>query len=252
MSLLALQRDFQCWLTQEPAVLPESFDERHRSGLEVYLNNYRAQLLACLAASFPVVRSLIDVAAFDAAAASYIDAAPPRSWTLDAYAEGFPEALHRSFPQAPHIAELARLELALAGAFVGSDADAVDPARLSGIDWDTAILRFVPTLVLLPVTSNVGAIWSAIAAGEVPPAAMQFALPQILAIWRSRFESRFRVVSPDECAVIEKLRAGAPLGGICTDLVRVLGEERGIAAAGAMLGKWLVDEMIVEVSRPQA
>jgi hypothetical protein len=252
MTLLALQRDFQRWLMQEPVDLPGAFDESHRGGLAVYLNNYRSQLLACLHASFPALRLLIGEAAFDAAAARFIDDSPPRSWTLDAYAEGFPEALRLLLPQTPHCSELAQLELALASAFVAADAGTIEPARLADVDWDSALLHFVPTLVLLPVTCNVGEIWSAITAGKAPPPVLRWAEPKFLAIWRSGFESKFRVASADESAVLEQICRGVPFGRICADLVGTLGEERGTAAAGAMLGQWLADEMIAAISQPQS
>lgn len=248
MSLLALQRDFQHWLTQEPDELPDSFDRYQRIGLAVYLNNYRSQLLACLSSSYPAVRTLIGDVAFDAAAARHIDESPPHSWTLDAYADGFPDLLLQVFSDAPHVAELAQLELALATAFVGPDAEPLDPAQISEVDWDKAILHLTPTFTLLPVTTNAGAIWSAINADETLPPAERLKEAEHLAIWRTRFESKFRKVSAAECGVLAQVRGGIPFGGICTDLAARMGEESGIAVAGEMLGQWLADGMIAQIS----
>jgi len=249
MSLLALQNDFQSWLTREPAQLPSSFEPRHRAGLAVYLNNYRSQLLACLLASFPALRTLMGAEAFDAAAAAHIDESPPESWTLDAYADGFPESLRRRFADAPQLAELAALELALATAFVGADAEPVSLAQLADVDWDAAVLHFAPTLTWQRARTNVDAIWSAIGASETPPEAIELAEGRTILVWRAHFLSKFRVASPEECQVIAELQAGASFGSVCAKLVERLGEGPGTAAAGAMLAQWVGDGLLVQISR---
>lgn len=249
MSLLALQQDFQSWLTREPAQLPGSFEPRHRDGLAVYLNNYRSQLLACLVASFPAVRTVMGAEAFDAAAATHIDESPPTSWTLDAYAEGFPDSLRRRFADAPQLAELATLELALATAFVGRDAEAISPAQLADVDWDAAVLHFAPSLALHRVGTNVEAIWSAISANETPPEAIELAETATILVWRSRFLSKFRAAAPEECRVIAQLRNGESFGSVCAGLVERLGEEAGTSAAGALLAQWIGEGLIEAVSQ---
>jgi hypothetical protein len=247
MSLLALQRTFQTWLTSESVEVAGQFSEHARPGLAVYLNNYRAQLLSCLSASYPVVRAWIGDAAFEAAAARHIDAVPPHAWTLDAYGLDFVETLEAIYPMDPEIAELAHLERELGLAFVGADAGSLDAAALAGIDWDAAVLHFVPTFTQLPVTTNVGAIWSAINANESPPPAVCLPKPASLAIWRDGFAPRFRTVEAEEAAVIRQVGEGHTFGAICAALAERLGEERAAATAGALLSQWLSDHLIERV-----
>jgi hypothetical protein len=244
MSLLALQQNFSTWLTSESAEVAAQFDERARAGLGVYLNNYRAQLLACLSASFPVLRAWMGDAAFEGAAASHIDNIPPHAWTLDAYGLDFHETLRRLYPADPEIAELARLERDLEAAFVGPDSTPVDPAALADVDWDAAVIHFVPTLRLLPVTTNAAAIWSAVSSGETRPAAELLPEPVILAIWRQHFAPRFRAVTADEAAAICAAREGQPFGSLCANWIERHGEEQGPAVAGALLGQWISDGWI--------
>ena len=81
MSLLALQRDFRGWLTAES---PEAATRLGDGpGLAVYLNTYRAQLMACLAESYPILHAWLGDAAFEGACATHIDDTPPHGWTLD-------------------------------------------------------------------------------------------------------------------------------------------------------------------------
>ena len=110
MSLLALQRDFRLWLTEESAEAADRVGAAAMPGLQIYRNNYRAQLMACMEDSFPQLRAWLGDDAFRAAAAVHIDRTPPHRWTLDAYPVDLPATLADLHPDDPEIAELARLE----------------------------------------------------------------------------------------------------------------------------------------------
>jgi hypothetical protein len=76
MNLLALQTGLRDWLTAEEA--PALKAPNREAGLSVYLNNYRAQLMACLRESYPTLHAWLGDDAFDAAAAAqHIDRSPP-------------------------------------------------------------------------------------------------------------------------------------------------------------------------------
>lgn len=247
MRLLNLQQNFRGWLESESPQIAAHLGERVRPGLAVYLNNYRAQLLSCLSASFPVLRAWLGDSAFEAAGARHIDNVPPSAWTLDAYGVDFPETLTALFPDNPEIAELACLERALAAAFVGRDASPVDPAYLPDIDWATAIIQLVPTFTCMLVTTNVVAIWCAINDGETPPPATCLTVPAHVAIWRDEFTPRFRTLTPEEAMVLSQVREGMTFGAICAALIELLGEKRGAATAGSLLGQWLTEHMVRRV-----
>ncbi len=248
MSLLSLQEDFRSWLTMESADASARLGEQARPGLAVYLNNYRSQLMACLAESFPAVRSWLGASRFDAAAATHIDHSPPHAWTLDAYPAGFPATLAVLHPAEPVVTELARLELALTEAFIGADAAPLDPARLGRIDWESAVIHLAPMLAMLPVTTNVAAVWSAISAEEPMPVAKRLSDKETIAIWRGQFTPMFRTAKPLEAAVVEQVRTGQTFGAICAALVEQLGGDPGTAAAAEILGGLLRDGLIVGIS----
>ena len=104
MSLLGMQRDFRAWLAEESEEAAERMGAKARPGLGVYLNNYRAQLVECLSESFERVRLWLGEERFLAIVAAHIDLTPPHAWTLDAYANGFPDTLERLFANDPEIA----------------------------------------------------------------------------------------------------------------------------------------------------
>ncbi|HEU4627010.1 MAG TPA: DNA-binding domain-containing protein [Steroidobacteraceae bacterium] len=247
MRLLTLQRNFGTWLTTESAGIAARFGEEARPGLAVYLNNYRSQLLSCLSTSFPVTRAWMGDTAFLAAAATHIERVPPHSWTLDAYGHDFPETLRALHPEDPDFTEMAALERDLGEAFVGADSARFDPAALGDIDWDRALIHFVPTLRLSSVTTNVVPIWSAIDALETPPAVVRLPEPETVAIWRAEFASRLRALTAEEATAVDELREGQTFGAVCAALVERHGEEQGPAIAGAFLGRWLSDQMVARI-----
>ncbi len=238
MSLLDLQRDFGAFLREGDAA-------DAAPGMRVYQNNYRAQLVACLEDSFARCRAWIGDEAFERAVIRHIQRVPPSSWTLDAYARDFPDTLAWLHPDDPEIAELAWLELALADAFIGPDVEPLLPADAANVDWDAAILRFIPTLDLHAVTSNACDLWVALTAGETPPAATMLDDPHALIVWRQDMVSRFRLVDAREQQAILHARAGLPFAGLCEAIVASCGETEGIALAGAYLGRWLADGLLV-------
>ncbi len=250
MSLIDLQRDMRTWLHAGDAAGLSA--PAMRAGLEVYQNNYRTQLIECLETSFPVTCDWLGEAAFRSAAACHIDAVQPSSWTLDAYPRDLPATLRHLYPDDAEVAELATLELALVEAFVAADADVLDTARLAGIDWDRAVLRFVPSFDICDVTSNAPAIWSAINNSDPPPAVAMLPETAGFLVWRHDDVSRFRTTDQAEVHAILRARAGAPFADLCAYLVDDLGEAEGVAAAGRWLGQWIGEGMITAIEGESA
>jgi hypothetical protein len=248
MNLAALQRDFRSWLTMEASDAAARFGEHADPGLAVYLNNYRAQLMACLRESFATIRAWLGEAAFDRAAASHIDRLPPYDWTLDAYAREFPDTIDALYPEDPEAGELAQLERDLGRAFVGQDPESLDLAAMMQIDWNNAILELVATFSLLPVSSNAGAIWSAINAGKTPPAAAILEAAAVIAIWRKEYSPTFRTLEPMEAQAILMVADGRTFGEICRMVTNEVGEIEGPKVAGTLLGRW-ISEGVVDAVR---
>jgi len=245
MSLLALQRDFRAWLAEESHEAAARFGDAARPGLDIYLNNYRSQLVACLSETFERVRQWLGEERFLSIAAAHIDLTPPGAWTLDAYAQGFPDSLERLFADAPEVAELGWLDLALAEAFVGPDGPALDAAALGEVDWDDAVLRIAPTLAARTFVTNAAAIWSALSAGDMPPPVEHFAESATILVWRKDLVSCFRTAEPHEADLLALAGDGATFAALCAQLIGRLGEETGVSAAGALLGRWLGEGLVV-------
>ncbi len=245
MTLLALQRDFGGWLrTGEGA---DGLGPAYAPGLRVHLNNYRSQLVACLEATFPRTRQWIGAPALRAAVAAHVDRVPPSSWTLDAYGRDFPETLARLYPGDVEVRELARLELALEEAFVAADHELLDPADLTGVDWDAAILRFTPTIRIGERATNASDIWSALSRDQTPPPAAMLEAPGGLLVWRREGVSCFRALDRVERDALLLACAGRRFAEVCDFAVGKLGEAAGVETAGAFLRRWIQDGLIVVI-----
>lgn len=247
MSLLALQRDFRAWIAEGSQDAAERIGLHAAPGLGVYQNNYRASLIACLSEAFERVRLWIGEERFLSTAAAHIDVTPPHAWTLDAYARGFPETLDLLFGEEAELSELGWLDLALSEAFVGPDADPVDPAALGAVDWDNAVLRLAPTLTTRLFSTNAAAIWSALSAEEMPPPAERLPEPALMIVWRSELTSCYRTAEPGEALALDLVAQGVTFGGLCAGLIEAFGEEQGVAIAGGLLGRWMADGLLVAV-----
>lgn len=246
MSLLDLQRDMRGWLTREDEAITARLGVGAGPGLNVYLNNYRAQLVACLEDSFARTRDWIGGEAFEAAMIAHIARVPPSSWTLDAYPRDFPTTLAILYPGDPEVAELAWLDMALGEAFVGPDSTVLGD-DLAHVDWDRAVLRFTPTLDLAELRTNATAIWSALADGATPPGVEMLSEAGAMIVWRHAGTSRFRAIGWQERQALLSARQGLPFAALCNAMVDAHGNDDGIVRAGQMLGQWLGDGLIVAV-----
>jgi hypothetical protein len=239
MSLRDMQRDFRLWLLSGSPDAAARLPGAHGAGLAVYQNNYRAQLVGCLRASYPLLHARMGEAAFLQAAVRHINTHPPHDWTLDAYALEFGATLASLFPDNPDLHELAWIELALGAAFVALDAAPVTPALLATLDWEHALLTLAPSLRIAPAATNAAAVWQALSDGEPAPEAEMLAEPGMLVVWRSGYLSCLRATDAIEGAALAALGDEGSFAAMCALLAERLGEDAGIARAGALLADWI-------------
>jgi hypothetical protein len=246
MSLRDLQRDFILHLIDEPSSIAAAIHgDEH--GLAVYHNAYSAQLVDSLKDSYERLWAWLGDDGFEDAARHHIALHPPHSWTLGDYGQGFAQTIAALYPEDPEIGEIAALDWALRRAFDGPDAEAFDPARLAAVDWDEAVITFMPTLDLLPVTTNCGAIWNAISAQEDVPGAEMLPRPGWVRVWRVDLQPHFATIEDTEMEAIRLAASGLSFARLCDRLAEADGLESAMEAAGAYLASWLQDGLIAEI-----
>lgn len=244
MTLLDTQRGFRDHiLAGTDAPLPGA-PER---GLAVYRNAYRAQLIASLRDTFEKSWAWLGDEAFDKAARHHVEHHAPKSWTLNEYGGDFVQTLRDLYPGDPEISELAWLDWNLRRAFDGPDADAIRPEALAQVDWDHAVLIFVPTLTMGEVATNSAAIWGALAEKKTPPAAERLAAPATIRIWRSGLTPKYRTIERFEQRALTLAMAGSRFADLCSLLVEDGDTDRAAQNVGAALASWLQDGLIRDV-----
>ncbi len=255
IGLAATQRAFQAQILCEDVPLPPCWDARMQAGLDVYRNAYRARLISALRTSYERVWTWIGDEAFDAAAAHHLILHPPKSWTLDDAGAGFDETLAEMLPDDPEVTELAWLEWTMQTAFTAAETQALyatsfaaRTAAFGEEDWTALRLSFAPSLVTRTILTRCTDIWRAIATEGDAPDPLVLDAPATLIVWRDGLQPRFRVLTEVEAIAMTALRAGRTLGAICENMVPTYGEEQAATEAGAMLGRWIGDGMIADIS----
>lgn len=181
----------------------------------VYRNNVVAGLVEALSAAYPAVRALVGAAFFDAAAAVFVRAHPPRNPLMILYGADFPDWL-AAFPPAasvPYLPDVARLERARLEALHAPDTDPLPAAALAALPPEAlagARLGLHPSLALVPSRYPVVSI-RAQALGEAPEAAVDMAAGEVARVVRPGLAVTVAVVSRAEATFLGALRAGLPL-----------------------------------------
>ncbi|MCA9676141.1 MAG: putative DNA-binding domain-containing protein, partial [Myxococcales bacterium] len=104
--------------------------------LALYQRQYWYRLLDSLAEDFPALRALLGGPAFAALMEAYLEATPPRSYTLAHLGAGLASFIgdrRHGGDLTIHAAELARLEYALMAAFEAADGAAAPADRLARV-----------------------------------------------------------------------------------------------------------------------
>jgi hypothetical protein len=186
--------------------------------LRIYRHHVFTTLTEALAATFPVVRRLVDARFFAYAAARYIAEAPPAAPCLAEYGASFPDFLG-TFPPCRHLAylpEVARLEWALVAALHADDARPLEPASLGAVgDADAArlLLRLDPSITLLESPWPLDRLWRANQADAGDEATVDLAAGGVrLEIRRRGDDVVWRPLAPGAFALRRALADGAPLG----------------------------------------
>jgi len=134
--------------------------------LDIYRHHVFTSLTAALAATYPVVRRLVDPRFFAYAADAFIRRHPPKGPCLFEYGAELAEFL-ADFPACRHLAylpDVARLEWAMNVAAHADDVVPLDPSALGAIDPADAgevVFVFDPSMSVLRSAWPIDRIWRA-------------------------------------------------------------------------------------------
>ena len=153
------------------------------------------------------------------------------------FGEALPRFIDDSpLPEAPYLADVARLEWALSRAESAPDAKALPQSFGLLAEHDPATLRFVsaPGLALLRSPHPVVTIRQAALDGDLSPAreALQAGQGEQALVWRKSWKAEVLAVGTDDARWIESLLAGASIGAALE-----------VAPAGFAFEPWLLQAL---------
>ena len=163
-ALRSLQRELQSFLLapsrapQDLVVESEQTSAQVRLG--IYADAYRLRLAEVLESDFPTLRSYVGAEAFRSVAGNYIEACPPRHFSIRYYGARLAGFLreHAAYRRSPQLAEMAEFDWALGTAFDAPDSSVVGVEAVAGIPaeaWPGLSLRLHPSTQILDLRWNV-------------------------------------------------------------------------------------------------
>jgi hypothetical protein len=214
----------------------------------VYTSGYLARLVEAIENDYPAVRLILGERPFASFVARYVRGCPPRSYDVGRVGDRLAQFLEADplTEDLPFLPDLARLEWALAEAFV-----APDEVPLS---WD-ALRRLTPEaiadlpLALHPSAALVRSRWPILAlreCHELPDEAVAIPVvgrPVNALVYRQELEVMSRAADDAEADLLARLRDGATLAS--------LGEQPGAVSPDRlteMFRAWVAGGLIVSYS----
>lgn len=245
-----LQGDFQAYILGDDRAM----DGRVRSTakadaatlLSVYRNAYVLRLIEALETNFPRLRRLLGEDEFHGLGRAYIAMQPSRHYSIRWYGNKLADFLFEQMPwrETPALAELARFEWALAGAFDAADDRPLEVAAIAATapeDWPALVLAFHPSLQVVASRWTVPELWNALGAeddAQVPAPEARDA-PVFFAVWRTDSETYFRSLAEDEAWALDAARQGGSFGALCEGLCAYVPAEQAGARAAELLRAWV-------------
>jgi hypothetical protein len=200
--------------------------------LDIYREQFFLRHLDALRDDFGAIRYAIGDDTFDKLGEAYLQAFPPRSFTLRDLGSDLARFVSETAPWAsdPLVAELARIEWAFVEAFDAPDVPALDLAAVASIAedaWSSAQIVLAPTVRRLALDHPVHDFRLAVRRGESP--SRPEPSPCWVIVFRGPELLQCLDVERDAFALLEELARGAPLGDAC---------ERVSGASEEQIGAW--------------
>jgi hypothetical protein len=250
LNLAQLQQSFQAHvLSGEPGIADEIVSDPRAAGvvrLGVYGDAYASRLVEVLGASFPALHRALGAPQFARWVGEFVRAHPSRVRSARDYGDALPQWLssRASGPRAQGLADLARFEWAIAGAFDAADRAALSPASLAPVPpahWPALQFGFSPSLRRLSVASNCLAWWKFACEEQPRPGRWRATCPQQWLVWRRDLAVCYRRLPLAETRALDAALAGSTFGQCCEQL-------DSPATAATLLHRWFSEGLVAVVN----
>lgn len=256
IALEELQRQFQSFvLGGDFAILRSVVESPHGDSgprLAIYHDAYRIRLCEALGDTFGTLREHLGPTDFDALCARYVACEPSTVRNVRWYGAGLADFLEsaRPYDERPWLAELARLDWALVGAFDAADLPPVTleaMTRLSAEAWPVLAFEFHPSVARLTLSTNAPSMRRATDNGEVLPEARRLDAAVEWLVWRQDARTNYRSLQSPEAAALDGALAGTPFAALCAQAGEQLGAAEASMHAAQWLRRWIEEGLIVRL-----
>ena len=261
MTNLSERQDaFLASILDEDAPMPKGWGNSQAAGMAVYRGNYRSALMGALAETYERTALLLGPQSFAQASINHAIANPPIGWTIDEAGEGFDETCAKLFPDRLEVAELAWTEWTMLELVTAPDTSPMTPqdfaaasAQFGDEDWGALRLQFQPRVKARLVGHDLETLWQAIGKGDAVPDVLLSGQATCL-VSRHKERPTFTLLEADHASAFAAMQEGASYGELIAVL---LGDndapspediQSAAMRAGAMLGAWLNEGLIVAIN----
>ena len=258
MTLADRQAAFLRAILDEGAPLPEGWGNSQAAGMAVYRGNYRSALMGALAETYERTRAYVGEGPFAQASINHAIKHPPSGWTIDEAGAGFAKTCAQFFKDSPEVAEIAWLEWQMLCLATAPDTNPFGPQDLAAAsadfgdaDWEGLQLSFQPRLAVRQVDYDLTALWQVLGNEDMQRPDARLSAAQTCIAWREGERPTFALFDADHLAAVTAMKDGATYGEL---IGLMLGEsdepdaeaiQNAAMRAGAMLGQWLQEGLIV-------
>ncbi len=252
-SLAAVQRAFKAYIFgQAPdiqryvASTPE-LDTGAR--LEIYMNAYRARLVAVLENDFESVRVSMGDDEFRALALRYVLDHPSTYFTLRDFGRAFPGYVKDVSPaeNVDLLYDLALLERAFVEAFDGGADQAASVEEATKIPteaWTGMRIRIHPSLQYFRLHHDAVSIWRRCKQREQPGEYEKWSTPVPHIVWRKSLDVKVRRLSDLEDAILALAGRGESFVDFCACVAESVPEAEAPMRAATILRTWLREGIV--------
>ena len=218
-------------------------------GFDLYLNAYRARLIAALKDNYPVLFLALGDEAFEELGTAYLTQQPSRFRSIRWFGDGLRTFLDQNPNALPHpaLADLASMEWALRGAFDAAEAEVLQVADLSVVapeDWLDMRFSLHPSVTLLDLTWRVEPIWHALSEDANAQTDEPDALAHTLLVWRQALECKWRSIGKSEALGLHALANGESFAQLCEAVAVSETTVDSTNLVASLMNQWLMDGLL--------
>ncbi|MFT5113667.1 MAG: hypothetical protein ACI8P9_002998 [Parasphingorhabdus sp.] len=256
--LRPLQQSFMDAIIHDEKAFEEQIESTARVSasqrINIYHEAYRLRLLEALEENYLGLAYLLGDDQFATLGLQYLTKNPSSFASVRWFGDQLPKFVKNTAPwsSTAMLYEMAQLDWAMTLAFDATDQVSVGietMAQFTPDQWPALKFHFHPSIQRLDFAYSVMPFRNAVEVElENTPAPEKSEYPMPWLIWRQEMRTLYRSMEVDEALAMDQARNQASFASLCEGLTEWIDPQHAPERIAGFLKKWLVDELIVEVT----